>query len=139
MGRINTGRVVLGGLLAGLVINISEFVLNGVLLAEEMTAAMAALNRPPVDDSMVAWFLVLGFALGITMVWLYAAIRPRLGAGPKTAACAAATVWFLAYCYSSIGMAITGLFPARMIAIGVAWGLAELIIAGIAGAWLYKE
>ena len=31
MGRINMGRVIVGGFLAGLIINISEFVLNGVV------------------------------------------------------------------------------------------------------------
>ena len=31
MSRINLGRVVIGGLLAGLIINIGEFILNGVL------------------------------------------------------------------------------------------------------------
>lgn len=29
MGRINLGRVVIGGLLAGLIINFGEFILNG--------------------------------------------------------------------------------------------------------------
>lgn len=38
MGRINMGRVVVGGLLAGLLINVSEGILNGVLFAEENNA-----------------------------------------------------------------------------------------------------
>ena len=46
MGQINLGRVVIGGLLAGLIINIGEFILNGLLLEEQMNAAMAALNKP---------------------------------------------------------------------------------------------
>lgn len=63
MGRINFGRVVLGGLLAGVLINLSEFILNGIVYAEEMNAAMATLNKPPIDDSMIVWFVVLGFGL----------------------------------------------------------------------------
>ena len=78
MGHINFGRVVLGGLLAGLVINISEFLLNGVVLAEDMNAVMAAMNKPPMTGSMIGLFLLLGFGLGVVLVWLYAAIRPRL-------------------------------------------------------------
>jgi len=99
MSGINFGRVIGGGLLAGLIINISEFILNGVLLAQQMEAAMRSLNRPPVDNQMIVWFVVLGFALGIVTVWLYAAIRPRLGPGVRTAVCTALTVWFLAYVY----------------------------------------
>ena len=45
MSRINLGRVLIGGLVAGIIINVGEFILNGVLLEEEMNAAMAALNR----------------------------------------------------------------------------------------------
>ena len=90
MNRINMGRVLIGGLLAGLIINFGEFILNGVLLAEEMNAAMAALNKPPINPGMIVWFVLFGFGLGFMLVWVYAAIRPRFGAGIKTAICAAA-------------------------------------------------
>jgi len=139
MGQINIGRVVAGGLLAGLIINISEFVLNGVVLARETVAAMAALNVPPMGPGVYAGFVLAGFALGITTVWLYAAIRPRFGPGIPTAVCAALFVWFLAYVYPNIFLALIHLFPRRLIAIGTIWGLPELVIAGIAGAWAYKE
>ena len=42
-------------------------------------------------------FLAWGFLVGIFAVWLYAAIRPRYGAGPKTALCAGAAVWGIGY------------------------------------------
>jgi len=139
VGRINMGRVIVGGLIAGVVINISEFVLNGVVLAQGMEAAMRALGLPPMSPSMLVWFVVLGFALGITTVWTYAAIRPRFGAGVPTAVCAALLVWFLAYVYPNIFIVLIHLFPRRLIAIGVLWGLPEIVIAGIAGAWAYTE
>ena len=78
MGRINLGRVVIGGLLAGLIINVGEYILNGLLLEAQMNAAMAALNRPPINPSMIMWFVLFGFGLGCMMVWTYAAIRPRV-------------------------------------------------------------
>jgi hypothetical protein len=88
---------------------------------------------------MIVWFIVLGFALGIVTVWLYAAIRPRLGPGVGTAVCAALTIWFLAYVYSNAAMAIMQLFPRRLILITTVWGLFEIVIAAVAGAWLYSE
>jgi hypothetical protein len=36
MKKINMGRVLLGGLIAGVVLNIGEFLLNGVVLAKSM-------------------------------------------------------------------------------------------------------
>jgi pimeloyl-ACP methyl ester carboxylesterase len=133
------GRVLIGGLLAGLIVNIGEFILNGVLLAEEMNAAMAALNKPPVSPDMIIWFVVFGFGLGVMLVWVYAAIRPRFGAGVKTAICASTLVWGLAYLYPNLFMIIIGLFPQGMMVLATIWGLVEITIAGIAGAWLYTE
>ena len=139
MGKINTQRVVIGGLLAGLIINISEFILNMMVIGEDMNAAMARLNLPPVGGNAIIVFVAFGFIVGILTVWLYAAIRPRFGAGPKTALIAAAFVWFMAYFYGSIGMGVMGIFPSQLLAIGMVWGLVELLIAGVAGAYLYQE
>jgi hypothetical protein len=139
MGKINMGRVILGGLLAGLIIDIGEFVLNGVILAKDFEDVMRSLNKPPITGSAIAVFLALGFVLGIIIVWIYAAIRPRFGPGPKTAVCAGLTAWALAYLYTTLGQAPIGLFPTRVLVIGTVWGLFELAIAAVAGAWLYKE
>ena len=81
MGRINLGRVVLGGLLAGVVINLGETVLNLVVVAQEMEDSLRARNLPPVGGGAIAGFVITAFLLGIVTVWLYAAIRPRFGAG----------------------------------------------------------
>ena len=139
MGHINMTRVLLGGLLAGVVINVSEFVLNSVVLGADMQAALARLSLPMPSPNAIAVFLVMGFVLGIVTVWLYAAMRPRLEPGANAAACAGALVWFLAYCWGSIGFVVLGIFPLRMIVIGMVWGLFELVLAAVAGAWLYRE
>ena len=85
MGRINVGRVLLGGLLAGLVINISETILNVVVAGQAMEDGTGARNLPPVGGSAIGGFVVITFLVGIVTVWLYAAIRPRFGPGPGTA------------------------------------------------------
>ena len=139
MGRINLARVMLGGLVAGLLINVSEFILNGVVYADEMNAAMAALNKPPIGNSTIVWFVILGFGIGFMTVWLYAAIRPRFGPGVSTAVCASLAVWGLAYLYPNLFIIITNIFPRGMMTVATVWGLAEVLIAGVAGAWVYTE
>ena len=139
MGKINLGRVVLGGLLAGLVVNIGEAILNMVVIARQVEAAMLALNVPPIGSQAITGFVTLGFALGIAMVWVYAAIRTRFGPGVPTAVVAGVMVWFLSYAYPNAAMVIMGIFPANLIAIGTVWGLPELVLASIAGAWVYSE
>jgi hypothetical protein len=139
MTGINVTRVLIGGFVAGLVIDIGESVLNGWLIAADMQAAVASLNLPPIGGNAIATFVVMGFALGIATVWLYAAIRPRYGAGVNTALCAGAAVWFFAYAYPSITFLAMGMFPTRLTVIGLAWGLGEVLLAAVAGAWLYRE
>jgi hypothetical protein len=114
-------------------------VLNGVVLGEEMNAMMAAMNKPPINGSMIGLFVLLGFGLGVVLIWLYAAIRPRLGPGIHTAICAGLTVWGLAYLYPNLFAFIIELFPRRVLVIQTVWGLVELIVAATAGAWLYRE
>ena len=99
MGKINLTRVLLGGLVAGLVINIGETILNMVVLGAEMEASLAARNLPPVGNDAIGSFVVMAFSLGIAIVWLYAAIRTRFGPGVPTAVLAGSAAWFFAYMY----------------------------------------
>ena len=47
MGKINLQRVIIGGLVAGVVLNVVDFVLFGVVLKDDMAAAMQALGKAP--------------------------------------------------------------------------------------------
>jgi hypothetical protein len=139
MGRINTAGVIKGGLLAGLIINIGESLLNVPVAGSQMEAALAARNLPPVGGSAIGVFIAMCFALGLLMVWLYAAVRPRLGPGAKTAACVGLVVWALIHLWGGVGMATMGFIPWNLALLGIGWGLAESLLAAVAGAWIYTE
>jgi hypothetical protein len=139
MGSINIGRVILGGLVAGLVINISETILNVVVLAQAMEDLLRARNLPALGGSAIGGFVFFAFLLGIVTVWLYAAIRPRFGPGVKTAVIAALFVWYFAYFYSTSATVLMGISPVKVAVVNVVWGLVEIVLASIAGAWLYNE
>ena len=139
MAKINMGRVILGGLLAGVIVNIGEFVLNMAILGTQWEAALKALNRPQFSGEVIAFFVLLAFALGIFAVWLYAAIRPRFGPGPLTAICAGLVVWALAILYPTGGALPMGLFPRHLLLYTAAWEFFEVPIATLAGAWIYRE
>lgn len=139
MGKIDWGRVVLGGLLAGVVLNIFDSAVYGVWLQRDLAAAMQALGKPPVSSSSVLWFVVLDFVYGIGLVWLYAAIRPRFGAGPKTAVLAGLALWFFIALLHALGEAPMGFLPQRLYTIGVIVALIQYPLAAAVGAYLYKE
>ena len=138
MKSINWGRVVLGGVVAGIVVNVSEFLLNDVVFKTANEEALKALGRTmPESGPTIAVWVVWGFLFGIAAVWLYAAIRPRYGAGPGTAVKAGVAAWFFAQVFSALVFWNLGLFPFRPEIL--IWTLVESIVATAAGAWLYKE
>ena len=144
MNGINWGRVILGGLVAGMLINVVEFLFNDVVLAKDWEVAMWAPGRPPVVGSQIAVFFIWGFILwglliGIFAVWLYAAIRPRYGAGPKTALYVGSFVWGLGYLLTSVTPFLLHFYPRRIFAIGLTVGLVEVLLATLIGAYLYRE
>jgi len=139
MSRINVARVLLAGLAAGVVINVSESVLNMSVLGPDVMAMSQKLGLPPMAMNVVGGFLVLGFVLGIVMVWLYAVARARLGPGSNTATRIGVAVWFLTYAFHGIGAANMGMMSWRSTGIALVWQLAESIIAANVGGFLYKE
>jgi len=139
MGKINYGRAILGGLLAGLIINVGEFVLNEVLFKKQLEEMVRQHNLPTPGGVFIATAVVLTFVLGIIIVMTYAMIRTHLGPGPKTAICAGLTFWFAIYVYAGIlNSTLFGVEPSLM-AIGLVWGAGEYLLGALAGAWLYRE
>jgi hypothetical protein len=140
MGKINASRVLLGGLLAGVVINLSEWFWNGVVFMDEYNKAMAAINKPSVmSNAAMTIYLLWGFLIGILAVYVYAAIRPRFGAGAKTAVRAGLMMWALVYVQVTISFGPMGLFPAWLMWLGLPISLVEIVLATWLGARVYRE
>lgn len=139
MGRINLKRVFLGGLLAGLVNNLLGIAFAHFVLWQEVEALMAKLNLTSFPGYTPFLHLGTRFGAGIALVWLYAAIRPRFGPGPKTAVIAGLTAWFFWYGVFALGMATWGLFSGRALLLMALWGLVEAPLSCLAGAWVYQE
>ena len=96
MAAINYGRVVLGGLVAGVVANIGDFVVNNMIMADDMIrmAQRLNLNQAVMASAAVGMtWVVVDFVYGTLIVWTYAAIRPRFGPGPGTAIKAGLVLW----------------------------------------------
>ncbi len=139
MKRINYGRVLGGGLLAGVILAVGEFALYELVMRERWLEIMQRFGVDLPGASVLILYGVLTVILGVAIVWLYAAIRPRFGPGPRTAVCAGLVVWFLIWVWSFAGASIWGFFPFGLVVITVIWALVEVVLAALAGAWLYRE
>lgn len=137
--NINPGRVLLGGIVAGIILNVGEVVLNDMLLGPQMKAFFTSHNLTEPGGSFIVAAVGGTLILGIVIVLGYAAIRPRFGAGPKTAVIAALFAWFGIYVYSGIINGLMFGIPMSTILMVIGWGLVEYVLATLAGAALYKE
>jgi hypothetical protein len=139
---INTRKMITAGLVAGVIINVIDVLVNEFVLgnatAADLTAVSpmlwSALNAP----ANIALFVAIDFVLGLSIVWLYAAIRPRYGPGAATAVRAAAFVWLVASLmwifFYAMGLSTLGHYLA-----GAACSLVNYLVAGLAGGRLYGE
>jgi hypothetical protein len=140
MGKINISRWLLGGLVAGIVTDILGYVVDGVILAPRWTDGMTRLGHGNFGPNEWIWFNVLGIVGGLAAVWIYASIRPRFGAGVKTAVYAGIATWILAVLIpNSSFMVAAGLFSKHLAMYTTIGGFFEYVIGTVAGAWLYKE
>src|SRR4030095_15184783 len=139
MDKINCGRLVIAGLVAGVVLNIGETLLNTVVLGSQMDEIFRRYNVQPPGAKFIAIAIIMTLVLGIVIVFVYTLIRPRLGLGPKTAIWAAVIVWFCAGLYPVVLNALLFDVPMGLVVIGLAWAIAEYSIAALIGGWLYKE
>ena len=141
MSSINYARVILGGLVAGLIMNVIDGVTNGVLLADKWAAQTNMLNpgliAKTATTSMIGW-IVLDFVLGVLIVWLYAAIRPRYGAGPGTAMRAGVMGWLMTHAVFT-SYVFNGLYSWKLSAAASAAALIGAVAGAYAGGALYKE
>ena len=139
---ITASRVALGGFVAGIVMNASGFLVQGMMLGkrmeDEMVAVAPTLQGKGMDSATMICRVLSQFVVGFLLVWLYAAMRPRFGAGPKTAMLSAFVIWlcgFLFYLdWLYLGLMSTGLYAIVSIAM-----LVTLAIAAWIGGMLYKE
>ena len=139
MGNINLSRVVIGGLFAGLVINIGEYILNGIVIATQWAALREQFGLGSLSHGQMAAAVTITFAYGIVLIWIYAAIRPRFGPGPRTAIIAGLMLWVIAYVLFAATLLAGGMLSTGLTLATILWGVFEAPIAAVAGAWLYRE
>jgi len=141
MPQINWARLIIGGLVASIIMFVTDGFFHEQLAKADWQAVYAGLKatEPEPHGIGLAYFAVFELGRGMITLLIYALMRPFFGAGPKTAVVAAIAGW--------IAFSLTG--PAQFIPLGFfsnalwvkvgAFHLVVSIIATIVGAALYKD
>jgi hypothetical protein len=140
--KINKSRVVLGGMAAGAIIFIVTGVVNGAMLKTEFETwarGMGGLIHPLSQSASLGVWALMNLIHGIAGVWIYAGIRPRYGAGPKTALIAGLALWIVSKFAVGLDFLALGILPSGLIAGQVIGSLVAIMSGVFVGAWLYKE
>lgn len=136
--KLNHRRILLGGLLAGLAMNVVDGVTNGVLLSEQYREIMRQVHAEHLLGSSTVFWISMDFLYALAMSYLGAAMRPAFGAGIGPYVRAGIVVWLVGYL--SVGWdIIVGVVPLGFHAIGtVATLIGFAAGAGIASR-VYRE
>jgi hypothetical protein len=137
---MNLTKVLIGGLAAGAVLAVSDFAINNFILADAWQRVLQARNvdlSTSGGNGEVVKFVLIDLLFGWLIVWVYAAIRPRLGPGPGTAAKATLVV----FAAGALNMATFApwMFSWDMFVRSAALGAVSMLVAGWVGGWVYSE
>jgi hypothetical protein len=136
MSRISWTSVIRSGLIAGIVWIVLGSVVTAVLGRDFAAIPGNRLGAP--SAGFVSLNVAIDLLEGISILWLYAAIRPRYGAGPKTAFIASLAWWFIVT-LGDITWCSFGLFPMRPVIPLMIGTFPALVAATLIGARLYHE
>ena len=139
MTGINTGKVAVGAIAAGVVINIVETIMNLFVIAGPMEEMLLAMNLPAMGGAAMGGFMALAFTLGFLIVWTYAAIRPRYGAGPASAMRAGGAIWVAFYFLGTGANWLMGIVSLHLFLITLAYTLPMMLAAAYVGGMVYRE
>ena len=141
MPKINCTRLIIGGLIAAVIMFVTDGFFHEKLVKTDWQAVYAALSarEPEPHGTGLMYFAIFELGRGMISLLLYSTLRAFYGAGPKTAILAAFMGW--------VAFSLTG--PAQFIPLGFlsnalwikmgAFHLVTSMVATLAGAAIYKD
>jgi hypothetical protein len=141
MPRINWVRLIVGGVIATLILFLTDGFFHERIVSADWKAVHDNLRIPEGKHSAlgVLYFLIFELGRGLIAMFLYVLMRPHFRPGPKTGALAGVVAW--------IAFSVTG--PAQFIPLGffsnalwikvAAFQLVTSVLAAIVGAAIYKD
>jgi hypothetical protein len=129
MEKINCGRVFVCRLVG----------LGAPLFGRAFLQAVPMSNPfSPLRPGLLLFSGVLWLVFGIWAVWLYAAIRPRCGLGPKTAFIAGFAAWAILALADAL-WGVLGVIRPGLLLPALVVGVIPIVAGTMIGAWPYKE
>ena len=139
MKTINWKRVLIGGLVAGVVfIALMIAVISPLMMSSWEAGMKSGMWAAPSPQRYVLNNLAL-IITGISATFLYAAIRPRFGARVKTAILTGILVALFKDVLPGVERLIWSNEPGESVKLWIVLSSVSSVVSTFVGAWIYKE
>jgi hypothetical protein len=139
--KINSKRMIVGGILGGVVWGLWSMIVNTAFLSKKYGEAQAVgeFLREPRYPLFLLWYILILIVLSMGLAWLYVVSRATLGPGPLSAIKVGLVVGLIGSVPSSFAQSawapISRYFP-------LGWlleGLVGCTLATLFAAWYYRD
>lgn len=143
MKKINYWRILISGIVGGIVFMVMEFFVESLILGgiwgirehDIFKEAFGHINTG-------GWYQVVNIAIlfveFILIMWVYAALRPRFATTLKTALITA-LLFYVMFLLFAVNLVNLGILPIKVMAVSLGANLIELPFAVFVGASVYPE
>lgn len=141
MARINFGRLFIGGLIATVLLFVTDGFLHENIVKQYWEFLYQGLRATPPEGhaTSMAYFFLFEMGRGFGAIFLYALMRPFHGPGPKTAIFAAIAAWLAFSVTAPAEFIPLGFYGRRMWLIIAGYQLVTSIITNLLAAWIYRD
>src|SRR5205809_4650751 len=143
MTKVNFGRLIIGGLVASVILFLTDGVLHEHVFHTYWEYVYQGLGaeefRGIGHGTAIVYFLAFELGRGFLAILLYALMRPFHGLGPKTAVFAGVVTW-LAFSVAGPAQFIPlGFYSRRLWLYVAAAQFVTTLVATLIGAWIYRD
>lgn len=134
---MTAGRLAIAGLAAGVTNLVMGFGFAHFVGVERLQALLREHGLRAIGEPADAIpHTIVRLLLGIGATLLFAAVAGRFGEGLRAALVAAFFAWAFVYAYTAWGHAHIGLFPKPLAWALAGWGIVEMTLTTLVGAWI---
>ena len=141
MTKISWGRLFIGGLIAAVILFLTDGFLHEKLVKEYWQYLYHGLGaRPPEAHNLsMLYFFVFELGRAFLAILLYVLMRPLYGPGPKAAVISAVAAWLVCSVTGPAEFIPLGFYAKRLWLMVAGYQLVTSILANVIAAWIYRD
>jgi hypothetical protein len=142
MTKINFGRLLIGGLIASVLLFLSDGFLHEQVFKQYWEYLYQGLGAKPPESShamAMVYFFIFELGRGFLAIFVYVLMRPFHGPGPKTAVLSAIVAWLAFSVTAPAEFIPLGFYGRRLWIMVAAAQLVTSIVTNLLAAWIYRD